>query len=212
LTQALFAAKHPAAGAQRELLQEVAQLEHSGAAKNLTRNGDFLQGPPPLAAPDSDVTAGTLPMEWNGWQDEDSKGTIGWDSEKGLLAPGAALLSNVSDGCIIQTYQVQPGQRYFLSVMARRSGEGLPSISAGWKTPEGVWMGNDILSQRWQLHPEALFPEEPGPAEPWRRIFLFVTTPEGAGQMIVMPSASSQASDRDRIWFDDVKVYLLPER
>ena len=212
IVEALTNARDPEGSARQARLADVASLEHAGQLANLARNGDFGVGPnaaPASARGDSpDWVAGNAPAGWSSWQEDDSKGTVGWDPAVGCAAPGAGRLSNVNGGCLIQTHEVKPGQRHFVRVMARRTGEGLPTLSVGWKTPDGKWMGDDVLAERFRLHPEVFFPETSGPDE-WGTLSMEVATPEGAGQMIVMPGVSSQASPRDVAWFDDICVYPL---
>lgn len=95
-----------------------------------------------------------------------------------------------------------------MRLMARRTGEGLLTFCVGWKAPDGKWMGNDVIAQRFRLHPEVLFPELRAP-DAWGTLSVEVITPEAVGQMIVMPGVSSQASPRDVAWFDDIRVYRL---
>jgi hypothetical protein len=213
VTRALMDARHPDEAARQTRLAEVASLERAGQLTNLARNGGFTSGPsaPGTPAPGSppDWVAATTPSEWSSWQDDGSRGSIGWDASVGCIDPGAGRLSNVTGGCLIQSYEVKPGERYFVRVMVRRTGEGVPTLSVGWKTPEGAWMGNDVLAKRFRHHPK-VFLTEASARGSWQPLTLEVVTPEGAGQMIVTPGASSQGSTADLIWFDDVCVYRLP--
>jgi len=212
VAEALTNARDPEGAALHARLAEVDSLEHAGQLANLARNADFSAGPSIAPAPAPGASPGWVaanaPAEWSRWQEDDSKGVVGWDAAVGCVAPGAGRLSNVTGGCLIQTYEAKPGERYFVRVMARRTGEGLPTLSVGWKTPDGKWMGNDDLAERFRLHPEVFFPELGAP-DAWGTLSMEVATPEGAGQMIVMPGVSSQASPRDVAWFDDMQVFRL---
>jgi hypothetical protein len=210
--QALINARDPDAARMSRLRARVGQWLSEGELHSIVRNGDFSTGPAdaagqqPLGSPD--WVAGNAPAEWSSWQEEGPQGVIAWDPNAGFAKPGSGRLSNVIGGCLIQTLEVSPGERYFISAMGRFVGEGRPALSVGWKTKDGVWMGNTRETRR--LAQDALFPPEPQPTDPWREMCLDVTVPEGAGQLILLPSVSGQASERDVAWFDDIHIYRLP--
>lgn len=175
--------------------------ERGDALDNLFVNGDF--GGETAAQPDgaaqSDWEMGKAPPGWSFWQAETSPGRPGWDREVGHEAPGSGTLTAVSEGCLIQSIEVRPGEVYGVSAWRRIQGEGSATIRVRWQTPEGKWHAvqlDKVLGTT-------------APRDEWGQVAGIVTVPEGAGKLVVLLQAAGQRSEQDVIWWDDVTVFRL---
>jgi hypothetical protein len=165
---------------------------------NLARNADF--GSDTVAATDDAIAAdwkqGGAPAGWSTWQIEPPKGTFAWDREAGCTAKGAARAANVSIGCFIQSYKVNPGDCYAIQAVRRLRGRGEAVLTVRWQTPSGRWTA-EAQDQRVLAAPSR--------AE-WAELFAAVEVPAGVGIMVVLLGVEGQTSPEDVIWYDDVKV------
>ncbi len=196
ITDALNWARDP----QGYGLRRVAEMERAGTLVELARNGDF--GSETAATPDGgqdDWKQEGAPAGWSTWQAGASEGIFAWDREVGAIAPGSARMTGVSDGCFIQVYDVQPGERYFVRAVARQQGRGWPQIRVRWQTPEGQWTLQEL---------DPILTPEPSHDE-WKTIAGVVTVPEGVGKLVILLGVKSQASEEDIVWFDDVSLVKL---
>lgn len=198
IVEALEAARDPRAARRRQVEaagREARALLESGQAQNLARNPGFDRGP--------DETLVGAPAEWWTWQSEESDGELAWDPGVGAAAPGSARLSRVGEGCYGQEHEVTPGQRYFVAAACQVRGQGSPSLTVRWKTPEGVWL------EEAQLDQSADWLYQRPPTGEWHDLSRAVTVPEGAGRLVLLLGVGGQVSDRDVAWFDDVLVVQL---
>jgi hypothetical protein len=199
----------------------VAELEKAGKLVNLARNGDF--GSDKAAGAEGSAIVwkeGRPPAGWSAWQSDSSKGTFTWDREtdastkrsaqaqegaaqattaSAAAAKGAARAAGVAEGCFVQRYNVQPGERYAVRAVRKMAGKGEASIRVRWQTSDSKWTAEslDVL----------VFAD--GPRDQWREMFGVVEVPEGAGQLVILLGVRGQATPDDVAWFDDVAVYSL---
>ena len=143
---------------------------------------------------------GGRPVGWSAWQEEKSHGTFTWDRDAGCTAKGAAGAANVAGGCFLQSYAVEPGQRYAVRAVRRLQGHGDAWLRVRWQTADAKWAaeGLDVL-----LYCDA-------PAEQWGDMFGVVEVPAGVNKLLVLLGVAGQRSADDAAWFDDVAVYRLP--
>jgi len=167
---------------------------------NLARNGDFgSEKAPPSEFPASDWKEGGAPAGWHFWQAEDSPGAFTWDREVGASAKGSAKAANATQGCFIQTYTAQPGERYAIRARQLVRGRGEGSIRVRWQTAEGRWTA--------EMQDKLIFPS--GPREQWADLSGVVEVPTGVGRLLILLGASGQLSPEDAVWYDDVEVCRL---
>lgn len=196
ITDALNFARDPVASG----LARLAEMQRAGTVVELTRNGDFgSETAPTLTGGQADWEEGGAPAGWSTWQAGESKGTFVWDREVGNQAPGSARMSAVRQGCFIQVYDVQPGERYFVRAAARSQGMGWPSIRVRWQTPESKWTMEQL---------DVILTPEPGEGQ-WQTIAGVVAVPDSVGKLVILLQGAGQASDQDIIWFDDVSLVRL---
>lgn len=206
VTSALLSVTHPVQEVDpiTEDEQKIAALEKAGELKiNLLHNGDFSSIKTNTAADTTHIGWDTVgyPQDWATWQAEGSHGTFSKDdnvNHEGSLG-GAARLAGMSNGCFIQTVDVQPGESFVVQGWLHQVGQGAGSIRVGWQTSDDKWI-NDSNGPSF---------DDLQYANPWRKLEGIVTAPQGAGKMVVMPSAQYQPSPQDVIWFDDVAVYRM---
>jgi hypothetical protein len=183
ITQAIRWAKDPVAAARHAI--------ESGALVNLLANASFSEG----ASAD-----GALPVRWGAWQDEKtSGGTFALDREVGRSAAGSARMSGVASGCFIQNLEVKPGDRYAVRAHVHSVGSGVATVTVRWQDANGRWMA-------WDRDSTSVF----GPVvDGWSETTNAVQVPEGVGRLVLLLSVSSQVSEADQCWYDDVAVYRL---
>ena len=178
----------------------LAALEKEGKLVDLARNGDFGSD-----KADSNQGAavdwkeGGAPAGWSTWQESASKGAFTWDRETGDAGKGSARAAGVAGGCFIQSWDVEPGERYAVRASRRVHGRGTAWIRARWQTEDAKW----TLEEQ-----DRIFSCQ-GPADAWGRIFGVVEVPEGAGKLVILLGVGGQTSAEDALWFDDVHVYRL---
>ena len=179
---------------------EIARLKSQGKLVNLARNGDFAAEKVTVAEGREDVwREGRPPAGWSAWQGKDSGGTFTWDRQAGASGKGAARAAGVAEGCLIQSHDVRPGQRYAVRAVRRLQGRGTAHIRIRWQTAEGRWT---LESQDQIVHGEAA-------AQEWHELFGVVQVPEGAGRLVILLGISGQASPEDACWYDDVELCRL---
>lgn len=136
-------------------------------------------------------------------------GVVQWDAQLGNARSRSLKLSQVLEGVVSQEVAVSPDARYAISTQGRRKGNGEPSLTVGWKTAEGKWMhwkqrtpyvGKVALANR---PPEAIDDQQ------WESLEITISTPPGAGRMVVGLAVQNQVNEKDTIWFDDVKIIKL---
>jgi hypothetical protein len=184
----------------RDPIDYARQQVQTGKPANLARNGDFASEKA-LGDDGREETwkEGRPPAGWHAWQDDKSKGTFAWDRETGSPAKGSAMASGVAQGCLIQSYVAQPGQRYAVRAMRRVQGRGEAMIRVRWQTADGKWTAEskDVLIAA------------DGPREQWGEMFGVAEVPAGAGKLLVLLSVAGQGAAEDVAWFDEVGVYRV---
>ena len=146
------------------------------------------------------VTAGA-PKGWSTWTA--APGTV-FEVQGGQGRDGsrAAAVRSGASGTYIQVVPVQPGERFVISAWTRAN---TPAASAKahlgvrWQLPDGTW------------HPER--DKEPltmavAGVPDWQIVVLTAQAPEGAGRMLVMPSAR-ELSQNEVVYFDDIAAYRI---
>jgi hypothetical protein len=179
-------------------------LGQPGERPNLLANGDF-GGTAVTAAGDATAPAdwkqGAAPPGWSYWQSGASKGHPSWDRQVGRTAPGAGALVGMSWGCLIQTHEAKPGERYGFVGWCRVRGEGAPSVSLRWQTAAGKWHAETLDVSLGTVRREG----------EWRLMAGMGTVPEGAGKIVVLLNVNGQQSEQDVVWWDDVVLFRAPD-
>ena len=179
---------------------KIAEQRAGGMLANVARNGDFasettttLEGTPTV------WKEGRPPAGWSAWQEAKSEGTFTWDRQTGAAAPGSARACGVSGGCFLQSYRVQPGQRWAVRAMRKIIGRGQASIRVRWQTSEGGWTleGLDQL----------IFC--PSRTNDWSELFGVAEVPDGVGRLVILLGVKGQKSPDDVVWYDDIELYQL---
>jgi hypothetical protein len=199
------------AGMVREAIEE---LRKAGKLEDLARNGGFGGKGGKGGGKGADWKESDAPPGWSSWQDDGSHGVFSWDRKEGATVPGSARARGVAQGCFIQTYQVNPGDRYVIEVFCRNrgageasagraslaTGAGRPWVTARWKDVAGKWTetNRDVPG----------FPDGTGTGT-WKRWSLTVTVPERARELVLLLGVTGQFRKEDAAWFDDVAVYPL---
>ena len=179
----------------------VETLSQPGERKNLLVNADFASATAaaPAGPQPADWKQGTAPPGWSFWQAGVSKGKPDWDRKVGHQGPGAGTLAGVKNGCLIQRVEVAPGGRYAVAAWYKVRGEGSPSVTMRWQTPEGKWHAEacDVSLSTAKSDGE------------WKLVAGAGVVPEGAGKLVLLLSVSGQRSDQDIVWWDDVTAFEL---
>ncbi len=193
IEEALWSAADPA-GYVQHLVEEAGDN-----LDNLLVNGDFSgdTGAGDEGGVQADWEREGTPPAWSFWQAGTSEGRPGWDRATGHNAPGSGTLTAVTNGCLIQSIEAQPGETYGVLAWRRIQGEGSATIRVRWQTPEGKWHAEQL---------DKMLGTSAPPGE-WGRLAGLVTVPDGAGRLVVLLGASGQRSDEDVIWWDDVAVF-----
>lgn len=178
--------KDPTAAA----LKRLEKLQAENLAVNLLVNGDFS------LPPTDSVTGGkegTIPRGWGFWQHENHQ--TGHCS----VRDGAAFLENVTNGCLLQTVNVQPGEDYLVTVTVRCGRRATPTLRLRWQTADGAWT---------QVEKDVLV----GPESDSETVKLatMVRVPEGVGKIAVLLGAADQKKEADNCCFDDVRLIRIP--
>jgi hypothetical protein len=172
----------------------VAELARAGKLANLVRGGDFSPAAG-AAAPNKD---GPL-TGWGAWQDDKSKGAFAWDADIGAAAKGAARLSAMAHGCLVQATPAERGRRYAVEAVRRLKGKGDALLVVRWQTAGGKW-----IHEEKDVHIPCTEPRDA-----WGRMFGVVQVPDGAGNLVILLLVRGQSSPDDVAWFDDVRLYAL---
>lgn len=176
-------------------------IDAADAGVNLLSNADFSDAragvPPEGILADDWETQGT-PANWGFWQSKaaGSEGSPGWDPEVGHDAPGAATMTAVRSGCLLQTAPVEAGKRYAIAAWYRLQGRGVASVRVRWHDPDGKWYAEQQDS----------FLTPYGTDGDWQRMVGVVRVPDGAGSVVLLLNMAGQR-DQDVAWWDDVVVF-----
>ena len=162
---------------------EVTKMRASGQSANPARNGNFSSDK--AASFEGKEVAyhqGGSPAGWDYWQTDKSKGTFTWDRQTGVPGgpPGAGRIAGVAEGCLIQVYRVQPGERYAVSAVQRTAGKGHGAINVRWQTADGTWIHQteDVF-----VYPQSVAGSS---SAAWSSLFGTVEVPEGVGRLVVL--------------------------
>ncbi len=175
--------KDPAGAAVKEL----AEMEREGKAVNLIRNGDFSMK----------VEAGTAPVEWGTWQDVGSKGRLFWmASDNG----GCARAVNVKNGCFLQQYIAEQGDRFYLKGRCRCTDARQSYLRVRWQDSDQKWVHEvkDVI---------LAFSENE--TDGWRSCSGVFSVPEGASRVVILLSVFNQLTDKEDCLFDDIQMYKI---
>jgi hypothetical protein len=183
ISQLIFYLKDPAGAAVAEL----AELERDRKSVNLVRNGDFSVK----------AENGSAPVEWERWQDEESKGQLSWGvSDNG----GCARAVTVRNGCFLQKHKADEGDRFYLRGRCRCSGETLAYLRVRWQDAEEHWI-HEIKDVILSFSVEEV--------DGWKSCRGLVVVPEGAARVVILLSALNQMSDKDDCLFDEIEMYPI---
>jgi len=205
INEALLGAVHPQM--QWMATQKIAELQKKGTLVNLVKNGDFSAGTTKSTgntatnnnAP-ADWKSVGAPANWSTWQTRVSKGTFNQDNAVNHHASsgGSARLAGISNGCIIQGFDVKPGESYVVRAWFRQMGNSLGNIRIRWQTATGKWVAQ---SKDVMIYAPAAKDEN------WHMMAGIVTVPEDAAKLIILLNATGQSSPNDVIWYDDVEAF-----
>ena len=212
---------HPTAGRKRwtELLPGVEQVlwsvidpvahaarviaEAGDDPDSALTNGDFSAeaGEAPEGVQADDWTQEGAPAGWSFWQSAAAKseGSPGRDGSVGHAAPGAATMRAVRKGCLIQSVEVAPDERYAVQTWHRQAGEGSPTVRVRWQTADGTWHAQ---------HKDRFLLTHQADGE-WQRLVGVVRVPEGAGRLVLLLNADGQQTEDDVLWWDDALVIKI---
>ena len=120
---------------------------------------------------------------------------------------GSIFLSGTVYGSIDKKYPVKASERYIIIAKSKTVGEGLASINVSFEGPTnssiGLWKGLRINQERYFYQPK----DNPH----WMSVIMEVTIDPEVVSMKVSPTAVCQRDSMDKIWFDDIHIYLLKE-
>jgi len=174
--------------------RDVEALRSKGELKNLVLNAGF-EG----SAEDGETGAPNLPASWRTWQHEAKhQGVFSLDRSVGYRSGSSARAAGVGEGCLIQGFEVKPGEMYAIEAVALPGGESRCHVDIGWQTPDGNWT---LENRNWQI----CFTEG---QDDWQEAFGVVTVPAGVGRMQVLLGVL-QPGTEDVCWFDNAGVYRL---
>jgi len=167
---------------------EIERLKQAGEFVNLARNGDFSAEDVLLDdGRKAKYREGGPPPGWSAWQEDTSKGTFTWDRETGSAAKGSARAAGVANGCFLQSYPAQPGERYAVRAVRRMQGTGSAWLRIRWQTAESRW----TAEQRDRLIPC------PGPRDQWSEMLAVVAVPDTAGRLVILLGIRDQRTPAD---------------
>jgi hypothetical protein len=215
INDALVSAVNPEGLVQRKI--DAAQA--TGSLVNLLQNGNFAKPTAGANAQEKATldwgNAGDL-THWSNWQADNSKGSFGLDDKvnrdgsakdgsakdgSAKDGSGAARLSGVGEGCLIQTIKVKPGEVYAFRAWTRKQGQGANWVRVRWMTEDSKWtnLASDVQ----------LFPTKSVDGSPWSKIEGTITVPEGSGQLLILLNAKYQTGEQNATWYDDVQLYRI---
>jgi len=120
---------------------------------------------------------------------------------------GSIFLSGTVSGSIDIKYPVKANERYIIIAKSKTVGEGLASINVSFEgvasSSIGLWKGLRIDQERYFYQPK----DNPH----WMSVIMEVTIDPSVVSMKVSPTAVCQRDSRDKIWFDDIHIYLIKE-
>ena len=177
-----------------------------GALKNLLTNADFEDDavtPSPTGSPDWDPAK--APPGWSTWAADTKAARFAW--QRGDAPSGSRCLKLAGcakPACYIQVIPVKPGERYLFRAMARTT-SATPEhtgVRIRWKDAKEQWVAwdRDVPIQLGTGH-----------AGRWEAILGVATVPKEAARLVVLPGTDKHESDRVAAWFDDIRLYRLPE-
>lgn len=170
--------KDPTAAA----LNRLETLRAENRAVNLLVNGDFSAAPP---------ASGTVPAGWRFWQHEDHP------TGRCAASDGAALVQNVTDGCLLQVIDVQPNEEY-LAVVTVKRGDAAPTLRLRWQTSDGAWT---------QVEKDMLVGAESDSETV--TLTAAARVPDGAGKIAVLLGVKDQKDESNDCRFDDAQLYRI---
>ena len=178
----------------------IAEQRAAGTLANIARNGDF--GSPASTTMEGTATVwkeGRPPAGWSAWQEATSQGSFTWDRQTGSAVAGSARASGVAGGCFLQSYAVEPGQRWAVRALRRVAGRGAASIRVRWQTAEGAWIHEGLDQMIFGVKETS----------DWSELFGVAEVPDGVGRLVLLLGIKGQKSSKDVIWYDDVELYQI---
>jgi len=165
----------------------------------------LINGKDPQAAETRRLEAELTSKITNGKAEEISKKG---DFSNGIAgAEGNILLSGTVNGSVDKKYPVKAGERYIITAKSKTVGEGLASINVSFEgatsSSIGLWKGLRLDQERYFYQPK----DNPH----WMSVIMEVTIDPEVVSMKVSPTAVCQRDSMDKIWFDDIHIYLLKE-
>jgi len=203
INEALQGAVHPQM--QWMATQKIAEIKKKGTRANLIKNGDFSANASNTTAINNtpaDWKSVGAPANWSTWQTRVSKGTFSQDNAVNHdgSSGGAARLASITNGCIIQGFEVKPGESYVVRSWLRQIGNNLGNIRIRWQTATGKWIAQskDVM----------IYAPTPT-TQNWQMLAGMVTVPEDAAKLIILLNATGPASPNSIIWYDDVEAFRV---
>ena len=170
---------------------------------NLVKNPGFEDDGQKQTPQGQDQKIEAVPSEWSTWA---SRPVVQFSTRKGYGRNGsfaASIIGNGESAAYLQSFTVQPGQRYLCIGSARSSPAGQDAsgvIGIRFQKPDGSW------HPREDLEPRAHMVEQ----SDWQPLILLATVPQEAGRLVLLLSADHQP-EKAAILFDDLQLYQLPQ-
>ncbi|HIE51641.1 MAG TPA: DUF4838 domain-containing protein [Armatimonadetes bacterium] len=178
-------------------------LERQEELKNLLSNPGFEAVSGPVGGGEGvDWESTGTPPGWSRWQRPGTEATFHWDDTVAHGGRRSVKIQGSIAACYVTQVPVEPGERYYCSVYARRSRprESEVKLLVQWKDAAGQWFSA----------PAQVSPLPADAVEEWEHLGVLFTVPEGAAFAVVTLVAYGLESD-EAVWFDDAQLVHLPE-
>ena len=162
--------------------------------QNKARNGDFKTS----ASAGKIVPVRNFPSYWHVSGKQAVPGVCAIDGTDGFKSSQSAKLTGMKKPTSVCQYiSVKPGEKYRLSIYAKKCGKGNISFKAGWMKNWKWTAAKHTASAKFT----------PVPGSRWlQAVIPCVTVPAGANKLIPIATVSGQESVDDAVWFDKLEV------
>jgi hypothetical protein len=200
LTKALEWAKNP----NMMTIDLVAEGEATGTFTNLAQNPGFESNEGSLenTALMSDWFTENAPPGWAFYQGEGSPGSQTLDTTVGHNSSSSLRVQGVNDAALIQVIPVTPGEQYFIRADVKTEGNSYPLMTARWANKSRP-LAFGIIDVSLQFKPVE--------GDEWQQASGLITVPADMTGIVILLEAYGQASDADKVWFDNLTVYNVDD-
>ena len=162
--------------------------------QNKARNGDFKTS----ASAGKIVPVRNFPSYWHVSGKQAVPGVCAIDGTDGFKSSQSAKLTGMKKPTSVCQYiSVKPGEKYRLSIYAKKCGKGNISFKAGWMKNWKWTTAKHTASAKFT----------PVPGSRWlQAVIPCVTVPAEANKLIPIATVSGQESVDDAVWFDKLEV------